>query len=148
MPGKKKEIQKKNEPKYQILLFGKAGCDKCAILEKRLDNLLATEKWSDFSKIKFDLESEEGLVEFCSIECMNPQRVPGFVVAKKNSQSGKFELLPNQPKNSRSDDEDICGNSRLYTWLGLQTDYTDQGGGVISPKMITTILTEAQDQRS
>lgn len=145
MPAKQaKQNKTNNEQEYQIRVFGKVGCDKCALLEKRLENLLAKEEWQAFQKVKFDLGTEDGLVEFASLECLNPQRVPGFVVARKNKRNGEFEVLPNLEKSRESGKKDICSNSRLYSWLGLQTDYTPQGQGVLSPKMIAAILKEAK----
>ena len=141
---RKKQNNKSNGYEYQIRVFGKAGCDKCALLEKRLDTLLVKEEWQAFQKVKFDLGTEDGLVEFASLECLNPQRVPGFVVARKNKKNGEFEVLPNPEKSNESEKKDVCANSRLYSWLGLQTDYTPQGRGVLSPKMITAVLEEAK----
>ncbi len=135
---------KAHTTEYQVLVFGKVGCQKCAVLEKRLDDLLAKDEWRGFSKRKFDLGTEDGLVEFARLECLNPQRVPGFVVARKNPETDRFEPLPNPGPKAEPGKKDVCGNSRLYSWLGLQTDYSDQGRGVISPKMITAILTEAK----
>ncbi len=142
--GNKKTIRAGAEPQLHVLVFGKAGCDKCAILEKRLDQMLGKEEYSQFDKVKFDMESEEGLVEFCSLECMNPQRIPGFVVARRNQRSQLFEPLPRRPDLAAAGSDDLYGDARLHTWLGLQTDYSPQGGGVISPKMIAAVLREAK----
>ena len=131
-----------DQPQVKIIIFGKPGCDKCAVLEKRVDSLLTQKKWRDFSKVKFDLESEDGLVEFCSLECLNPQRVPAFVITGRHPENGEFIPLPNRRQSA--DQSDICGDSRLHSWLGLQTDYSEKGGGVISKKMITAVLEEAR----
>ena len=37
----------------------------------------------------------------------------------------------------------VCRKSRLYQFVGLQTDYSEAGKGVISPKMIQAVLAEA-----
>jgi hypothetical protein len=39
---------------------------------------------------------------------------------------------------------EICGKSKLYQYVGLQTDYSDEGKGIISPKMITAVLEEVR----
>jgi hypothetical protein len=125
---------------HQILVFGKAGCDKCKVLNQRIDNLLTKEDWKDFEKVYCDVETEDGLIAFCNSECINPQRIPAFVVRRHNEESGSFDLLPN-PTMGKNDK--VCGDSKLYTYLGLQTDYTDVGRGIISPKMIAAVLQQA-----
>ena len=37
----------------------------------------------------------------------------------------------------------VCKKARLYQFLGLQTDYSDLGKGLITPKMIQSVLAEA-----
>ena len=37
----------------------------------------------------------------------------------------------------------VCGNSKLYQYLGIQTDYSDEGKGIITPDMIRHILDAA-----
>ena len=116
---------------YQIHVFGKPGCDKCHTLNGRLDDLLQ----------EADLETENGLVEFCEAECLNPQRVPGFYISKANPATGEQEPLPNPQPGSA---EAPGGASALYTWLGLQTDYSGAGRGVITPRMIEAVLRQAK----
>ena len=126
---------------YQIHVFGKPGCDKCHTLNGRLDDLLQEAEWADFEKIYHDLETENGLVEFCEAECLNPQRVPGFYVSKANSATGAQEPLPNPNPGSV---DAPGGASALYTWVGLQTDYSSVGRGVITPRMIEAVLRQAK----
>ncbi len=125
---------------FQVWVFGKKGCDKCAVLNQRLDKLLADERWSAFEKTYWDVETQEGIVAFCEAECVNPQRIPAFLVARLNETSGVYEPVPAPcPGNS----EPPNGHARLYSCLGMQTDYSRAGGGVITPKMIAAILQEA-----
>ncbi len=126
---------------YRIIVFGKKKCDKCQRLKQRLGKLLSREDMAGFERVELDVETEDGLVEFCRAECINPQRIPAFVVAARDEDSGEYHYIPNP--NPRQED-DVCGSSRLSTYLGLQTDYTEKGNGVISPKMIKQILHEAQ----
>lgn len=125
---------------YRILVFGKEGCDKCKALNKRLDDLLETEPWTAFEKEYVDVMSEEGLVAFSKQECLNPQRIPAFVVAHKKDGAEDFEPVPNRKIGVQ---DAVCKDSRLYHHLGLQTDYTEAGKGLITPKMITAVLQEA-----
>ncbi len=126
--------------KFKVQVFGKAGCDKCKVLNKRLDALLEKPEWQDFEKVYCDVETEDGLVDFCNVECINPQRIPAFAIKGFDAASGKHVLArsakPGQP-------DPICKGTRLYTYIGLQTDYT-AGDGVISPKMLTAVLGEAR----
>jgi hypothetical protein len=126
--------------KYQVHVFGKKGCDKCAILNQRLDKLLAEDSWSDFEKCYNDVETSDGIIRFCEAECINPQRIPAMIVLQKE-EDGAYVPVPN-PTPGKADK--VYKKSKLYQFLGLQTDYTDAGKGVISPKMIKSCLEEAR----
>lgn len=126
---------------YRVKVFGKPGCDKCKVLQERLDKLLGSDEWSDFEKVYCDLQTEEGLVEFCEVECVNPQRIPALLVTRHNEETGDYDPVPNRNPGHTCN---VCKNSRLFQHLGLQTDYTEAGRGVISPRMITTVLAEAR----
>jgi len=126
---------------YRVLVFGKSGCDKCKTLHKRLDDVLAREEWADFEKQACDVESVEGLVAFCKAECVNPQRVPGFIVLRKRATEDRYDPVV-RPIPGRVDP--VCGPSALYTLVGLQTDYSETGRGVLTPTMILATLTEAR----
>ncbi len=126
--------------KFRVLVFGKAGCVKCKVLNQRLDSLLQKKEWKEFEKIYCDVESEEGLVSFCKSECINPQRIPAFMITQFDAESGQFVPLPNT---TMGKEDKVCKDSKLFTYLGLQTDYTDVGKGIISPKMIKSVFNEA-----
>ncbi len=128
------------EKKYRVRVFGKKGCEKCAVLNSRLDKVLDEDQWQDFEKEYMDLETEEGLVGLCEAECINPQQIPAFIVTRHDSETGCYD--PVQRKKTGEPDE-VCGNSHLYQYVGLQTDYSAKGRGVISPKMITRVMSEA-----
>ena len=127
--------------KFKVMVFGKEDCDKCKMLNKRLDDLLSKEDWSDFDKHYVDVLTQDGLVAFSKAECINPQRIPAFVVMREHDESGAHQPVPN-PR--MGEDCDVCGNSRLYQHLGLQTDYSEEGRGLITPKMIKRVLEEAK----
>ena len=126
---------------YQIHVFGKPGCAKCHTLQGRLDDLLSEPEWSDFEKIYHDLETEDGLVAFCDAECLNPQRVPGFYVSKLDPSTGEQRPLVNPTPDTP---DPSTGNSAPYTWVGLQTDYSPSGRGVLTPRMIESTLAKAK----
>ena len=125
---------------FKVIVFGKTGCDKCGVLNQRVDKLLAKEEWKDFEKLYFDVESEEGIVKFCEAECLNPQRLPALLVARQSSDDPDYEPITNSDPNRK---DPVCKNARLYQYLGLQTDYRD-GGGLLTPQMISTVLSEAR----
>ena len=128
--------------KFQLTVFGKAGCEKCKVLNKRLDDLLAKPEWGDdFEKLYADAESEDGLVAFAKAECISPNRIPAVLVSKLNDTTGKYQPLAN-PAPGKVDA--VLKKSKLYQYLGMQTDYTDEGKGLITPKMITALLEEAR----
>jgi hypothetical protein len=128
--------------KFQIKVFGKEGCDKCHTLNQRLDKLLSKETYSAFEKLYCDIETIDGLVAFSEAECINPSRIPAMLVTAGNEAAGEYEPISvNEPGAADA----VCKKSRLYQYLGLQTDYSDTGKGVISPKMIQTILAQVAE---
>jgi hypothetical protein len=133
-----------NDNKMKIVVFGKTGCVKCKVLQSRLDELLAHEEWKSlYVKEYCDIETLDGIVAFCKTECVNPQRIPAFLIMNWNAETKAYEPLEN-PAPGRADG--ICKHSRLYQFVGIQTDYTDVGKGVITKPMIEAVLAEARDQ--
>ena len=126
---------------YRVHVFGKRDCDKCTVLNQRLDKLLKNEKWSAFEKYYNDIETELGLVAFAEAECINPQRIPAMMIMKQNTETGEYEPVPNSKPGAN---DPVFKKSKLYQYLGVQTDYTDTGRGVISPNMIKKCLQEAR----
>jgi hypothetical protein len=125
---------------FRVQVFGKEGCDKCGVLNQRLDKMLGQQDWSAFEKQYWDVETEDGIVAFAEAECINPQRIPALLVARRNPQTDEYEPITN-PAPGRPDP--VYKKSKLYQYLGVQTDYTDTGRGVISPRMIKKCLEEA-----
>ena len=128
---------------YRILVFGKPGCDKCTVLNQRIDDLLQQDDWQDFEKKYCDVETEEGLVTFADAECINPQQIPAMLITRRDENSGHYDPLHNQRP---GEFDRVCKKSKLYQYLGLRTDYSGVGRGVISPKMITAVLNEARGE--
>jgi hypothetical protein len=124
---------------YRVQVFGKAGCRKCADLKRRLGRLLRKPEWADFEEQYCDIETEPGLVAFAKAQCVNPGRIPAMLVLRHDPDSGRYRPLevPEPGKTS-----ELFGDSRLYHFLGLQTDYS--GTGVLRPDMIEGILREAK----
>lgn len=123
-----------------VNVFGKPGCAKCAMLNRRLDKMLAEDpRYARFHKEYHNVLSEEGLVEFCKSECLNPSRIPAMVISCADSE-GKGHYLVNPDPDAF---DSVCRHSKLYQFLGVQTDYSEEGKGIISPEMIKSILDEA-----
>jgi hypothetical protein len=123
-----------------VRVFGKPKCDKCSVLNERLDKLLDKPKWQDFEKEYCNLETEEGLVAFCEAECVNPQRVPAMLLMRLEERADRYLPVPSARPGAR---DPVCRGARLFQYVGLQTDYGEEGKGVISPRMIEAILEEA-----
>ena len=104
---------------YIVHVFGKEGCAKCTMLNRRLDTLLASDKYKDkFVKQYDNVFTEEGLVYFCLAQCVNPNRIPAMMIA--DTEGNYIENpTPGAP-------DEICGRSKLYQYLGIQTDYSNE----------------------
>lgn len=126
--------------RYQIRVFGKKGCDKCHTLNQRLDKLLAGEEYAAVEKLYCDVETIDGLVAFSEAECINPSRIPAMLVTAWDEELEEFVPVRTPTPGAK---DTVCGKARLYQYVGLQTDYSDAGKGVISPKMIRSVLAEA-----
>ena len=122
---------------YKVIAFGKKGCDKCKVLNKRLDKLMEQDEWQAFEKEYYDITTVDGLVKFAEAECLNPQRIPALLVLQ-NTGDGSYEKI----RQTFAEGYDDNGKYRLPAYVSLQTDYTE-GGGVIKPAEIQAVLTEA-----
>ena len=121
---------------YSVMVFGKEGCDKCKILNKRLDSLLEKPGFEKFDKTYHDITTVDGLVNFAKSEVLNPQRIPAFLVLKKSAE-GKYDYI----REMFEEGPDKNGKYRVPTYLGLQTDYSN--GGVIRPSELKNVLNQA-----
>lgn len=130
--------------RFQIRVFGKEGCDKCHALNQRLDKFLAKEEYRDFEKLYCDIETIDGLVAFSEAECINPSRIPAMLVTTWDENEDEYLPVCSTEPGAK---DPVCKKSKLYQYLGLQTDYSDIGKGIISPKMIQSILAEAKNSR-
>jgi hypothetical protein len=121
-------------------VFGKEGCAKCTMLNRRLENILAKEPWKGRVEKRYDdVESEDGLVYFCLAQCVNPSRIPALLMAKVD-ETGRESFIERQEVGA---DDPVCGASMLYQYVGIQTDYSAAGKGIITPEMIEQVLNEA-----
>jgi hypothetical protein len=126
--------------KFQIRVFGKQGCDKCHTLNQRIDKLLVKDTYTDVEKLYCDVETIEGMVAFAEAECINPARIPALLLTEWNAEADSYVPIGNKEPGA---EDIVCKKSRLYQYAGLQTDYSDSGKGVLSPKMIQSVLDDA-----
>jgi hypothetical protein len=124
---------------YQIRVFGKQGCDKCHTLNQRLDKLLSQDEYSAFDKLYCDVESIGGLVAFAEAECINPARIPAMLITEWSESDDEYVPVATQQPGAK---DAVCKKAKLYQYLGLQTDYSELGKGLITPKMIQSVLAE------
>jgi hypothetical protein len=125
---------------FRVMVFGKTGCEKCKVLNRRLDRLFAEAQWQDFEKLYCDVETEDGLIAFCRAQCVNPSRIPALLVTQCTPEGG---YVPVQNLSAGTSDP-VFGRSHLYQYVGLQTDYSEAGSGLITPEMIEAVLNEAR----
>jgi hypothetical protein len=88
------------------------------------------------------VETIDGLVAFAEAECINPSRIPAMLVTAWDEETDDYVPLSTKAPGAK---DAVCKKSKLYQYVGLQTDYSDVGKGTISPKMIQAVLTEAQN---
>lgn len=119
---------------FRVDVFGKKGCDKCTVLNQRIDKLLKKEEWAKFEKKTWDVETETGIVAFAEAEALNPQRIPAMLIKRLNEETGEYEPIENKQPGLP---HPVLKDSALYAYVGLQTDYTEKGKGLITPAMIT-----------
>lgn len=124
----------------EAVVFGKTGCDKCKALLRRAHELVQQPEWADVRVRYVDVETEEGLVEFCRMECLNPQRLPALVLGRVEA-DGQFHPIPAAPS---AVPDPRLGACRLYHIVGLQTDYSPRGRGVITPAMIAAVFEQGR----
>jgi len=124
--------------KFVVQVFGKEGCPKCKVLNRRIDKILGREEWADFEKVYYDITTVEGLVAFGKAECLNAQRIPSFLVCIKD-ESGEVHKIPERFEEGYDEE---TGRYRVPTYVGLETDYSR--GGVITPDDIERVFREAR----
>ena len=71
------------------------------------------------------------------------RRRGGGVAALVRWDAEADEFVPVGTKQPGAKDS-VCKKAKLYQYVGLQTDYSNVGKGIISPKMIQSVLAEAQ----
>lgn len=113
-----------------IHIFGKQGCAKCAVLKKRVESILAEEGHDADTLHYHDCMTAEGLTEFCQVN-LNPNNLPAMLIADCDNRYLTCDHA--------SDDD----KSATYPYKGVQTDYSTQHNGIITPQRIREIINEA-----
>jgi hypothetical protein len=123
---------------FRITVFGKEGCLKCNLLKQRISKLLTEEKYSNFDMEYVDIKTLNGLVELCKCEVLNPQKIPAFIIKKRNA-FGNFDFINVKTSPHKYSDE-------INTILYIQTDYSNVGKGLINYEKIVELLDIALEQ--
>lgn len=126
---------------YRATVFGKEGCAKCTQLKNRLTKMITKGTLTDLDMEYKDVLTVPGMVDFSELECLNPQRIPALVVSRFNDKKDRYDVIPT-PVPGKPDD--VCQASRLYQIMGIQTDYSGAGKGIITPQMIQHVIEQAQ----
>ncbi|MBP5460430.1 MAG: hypothetical protein J6Y62_09790 [Clostridia bacterium] len=116
-----------------IHVFGKEGCAKCALLKSRLNGILQQEPYKGKFVMEYtDVLKEDDLVRFCRAQCVNPSKIPAMLLADENGfmDGGCRTDAP-----------------RTYQYLGVQTDYSEKGKGILPPDLIKSVLDEALSKK-
>lgn len=129
------------EPTYRVHVFGKEGCQKCAMLKRRLSALLEKPEWQGFTMVYHDVLTQDGVFAFCKAACLNPNRIPAVLVAVVK-EDGSDEYIPGAARALPLTDPECYRDSLPYLYTGMQTDY-ESGGGVITPHMLEDVLRES-----
>ena len=99
--------------------------------------MLAKDEYSEFSLEYFDISTEDGLLDFVKRESLNPQRIPSFVVERFDNEHQRYVALEN------SESRDLRLRVRPWRYLGLETDYSEKGKGIIRPQALHETLQRA-----
>lgn len=117
-------------------VFGKQGCAKCDMLKRRLGRVLSEDRYSGIVMEYHDVMTEEGLVDFCRAEVLNPNRIPALLVSDAE---GNYIFS----RRLSPEDKSQYDPSSTVMWTGIQTDYDGAGRGVITEDQIRNVLEAA-----
>jgi glutaredoxin len=125
---------------YLIVIYGKDGCDKCALLKRRVSSLLAKGN-QDFDLDYQNLSTAEGMAAYALAETVNGQRIPAMQIMRYNEDRKTYVKIPD-PRPEVTDSE----NGRVFVpvYLQIQTDYAS-GSGVITPADVTRLMVLARE---
>ncbi len=130
----------RNGHPIRATVFGKKGCDKCAVLRKRVTTCVG--RMAQAIEVRYhDVETDEGLVAFCRAEGLNPQRIPALLLEAYHAGEQRYRPIP-RPRVSATPLHPLL----LPRIIGVQTDYSEQGKGVIPPRMIEAEMATALEQ--
>lgn len=123
--------------KFLVQVFGKKGCPKCKVLNKRLDKVLAKPEWEGFEKTYSDITTVDGIVNFGKAECLNGQRIPSFLICKVDEKGEARKIMQTFEEGI----DEKTGTYRYPAYVRIETDYSN--GGVITPADIESVFKEA-----
>jgi hypothetical protein len=109
---------------YLIVIYGKDGCDKCALLKRRVSGILAKGN-QDFDMDYQNLSTAEGMAAYALAETVNGQRIPALQIMRYDEDRKTYVKIPD-PRPEVTGDED--GRVFVPVYLQIQTDYAPAPG--------------------
>ena len=124
-----------------VVIFGKHGCQKCELLQRRTKALLEEPQYKERYRhedgtpalVVYDALTVDGLVALCKAEVVGANKIPA--IALVNHATGELvddSFLPENPNGLLP--------GQLSGKVGLSTDYDGDGHGVIPPAWIRPVL--------
>lgn len=110
------------EKPYLIVVYGKNGCDRCALLKDEVNRMLAEEKLSD--RFGFDyqnLSTIDGMTAYAVSETINGQRIPALQIMRYDAEKQNYVKIPDTRPEIIND---ASGDLFVPVYLQLQTDHT------------------------
>ena len=117
---------------------------KFRIVETRIERLLSENPpWMGlFDVHREDLRTVNGLAEFCNVGCLDFEHTPAVIIYRYDHTAERYTLIrPEDPL-----DENASRDSNwLHCCLGVQTVYNRKTGGILTPRLLRTLLQKAVD---
>lgn len=118
----------KNVKPYLIVIYGKDGCDKCALLKDEVSVMLKEDSLKeDFDLDYQNLSTVEGMAAYAISETVNGQRIPALQIMKYDKERKSYVKIPDLRAETFNDK---TGELFVPAYLQLQTDYSSDSPGI------------------
>jgi len=132
----------KNVKPYIIAVYGKDGCDMCAILKNEVGVMLEEENLKDVFDLDYhNLSTVEGMTAYAVSETLNGQRIPGLQIMKYDRDKKSYVKIPDTRPEAFNDS---TGELFIPVYLQLQTDYNSDSPA-IKMKEVRELISLARD---
>lgn len=115
-------MMRSNTSPYLIVIYGKQGCDMCALLRDEVSLMLDQEDIEGEFELDYqDLSTVEGMMAYARSETVNGQRIPALQVMKYDHGTSAYVKI----RDSRTEKyNEETGELHVPVYLQLQTDYS------------------------